>query len=110
MSRDSCEGGRIHDGNGYDRGQCMLCKGSGCSKTVMDYEIKNGPKLHPLTRTELLRIKERWHGTNLMPRQDIKRLIGEVHRLREALDWYATADYEGKMDGGARAREALKDD
>lgn len=31
---DSCEGGRIHDGNGYDRGQCMLCKGSGCAREV----------------------------------------------------------------------------
>lgn len=27
---DTCENGRIHDGNGYDRGICGTCNGSGC--------------------------------------------------------------------------------
>lgn len=35
MSID-CVNGRIHDDNGYDRGVCILCKGSGCQPKAPD--------------------------------------------------------------------------
>lgn len=37
---DTCDNGRIHDGNGYDRGICMVCNGAGCGwkKYIATYQ------------------------------------------------------------------------
>lgn len=30
MLMDTCDGGRMYDGGGYDRGKCITCQGKGC--------------------------------------------------------------------------------
>lgn len=37
---DSCENGRIYDGNGYDRGGCDLCNGDGCKLVTQTIPIQ----------------------------------------------------------------------